>query len=86
MSFFFMSITYPTIFSLGIHGLGEQTKKASSFIVMAIVGGAIMPMFMGWLADQWGMRIGFLMPLICFIFIALYGMIWQKLENKDRAA
>jgi FHS family L-fucose permease-like MFS transporter len=86
MSFFFMSITYPTIFSLGIHGLGEQTKKASSFIVMAIVGGAIMPMFMGWLADQWGMRIGFLMPLICFIFIALYGLLWQKLENKDRAA
>jgi len=84
MSFFFMSITYPTIFSLGIHGLGEQTKKAASFIVMAIVGGAIMPMFMGWLADQWGMRIGFLMPLICFVLIAFYGLAWQKLENKDR--
>ena len=86
MSFFFMSIIYPTIFALGIHGLGEQTKKASSFIVMAIVGGAIMPMFMGWLADQWGMRIGFLMPLICFAFIAIYGMVWQKLESKDSAA
>lgn len=52
LSFFFRSITYPTIFALGIHGLGEQTKKAASFIVMAIVGGAIMPLFMGWLADQ----------------------------------
>jgi fucose permease len=86
MSFFFMSIIYPTIFSLGIHGLGEQTKKAASFIVMAIVGGAIMPMFMGWLADQWGMRIGFLMPLFCFAFIAFYGLAWQKLESKDSAS
>ena len=83
LSFFFMSITYPTIFALGIHGLGEQTKKAASFIVMAIVGGAIMPMFMGWLADNWGMRVGFLMPLICFVFIATYGAFWQKLEAKD---
>jgi len=86
LSFFFMSITYPTIFALGIHGLGEQTKKAASFIVMAIVGGAIMPLFMGWLADNWGMPIGFLMPLICFVIIALYGLVWQKLEAKDSAA
>jgi len=86
MSCFFMSIMYPTIFALGIHGLGEQTKKAASFIVMAIVGGAIMPLFMGWLADNWGMPIGFLMPLICFVIIALYGLVWQKLEAKDSAA
>ena len=85
MSFFFMSITYPTIFALGIHGLGEQTKRASSYIVMAIVGGAIMPLFMGWLADNWGMRTGFLMPLICFVFIAIYGATWQKLEARDAA-
>ena len=83
LSFFFMSIMYPTIFALGIHGLGEQTKRGASFIVMAIVGGAIMPMFMGWLADQWGMRIGFLMPLICFCFIAIYGLLWKKLESRD---
>jgi FHS family L-fucose permease-like MFS transporter len=86
LSFFFMSIMYPTIFALGIHGLGEQTKKAASFIVMAIVGGAIMPLFMGWLADQWGMRTGFFMPLLCFAFIAIYGVFWQKLESKDSAA
>ena len=86
LSFFFMSIMYPTIFALGIHGLGEQTKKAASFIVMSIVGGAIMPLFMGWLADQWGMRIGFLMPLICFVIIAAYGAAWQKLESKDSVA
>jgi FHS family L-fucose permease-like MFS transporter len=85
LSFFFMSIMYPTIFALGIHGLGDQTKIASSFIVQAIVGGAIMPLWMGWLADNWGMRIGFLMPLICFAFVAFYGASWQKLEAKDAA-
>lgn len=85
LSFFFMSITYPTIFSLGIHGLGEKTKIGSSFIVQSIVGGAIMPLWMGWLADNYGMRLGFLMPLLCFIFIAYYGLVWQKLEAKDAA-
>jgi hypothetical protein len=85
VSFFFMSIMYPTIFALGIHGLGEQTKLGSSFIVQAIVGGALMPLLMGWLADNWGMRIGFLMPLLCFIFIAFYGAAWQKLEARDAA-
>ncbi len=83
LSFFFMSIMYPTIFALGIHGLGDQTKIASSFIVQAIVGGAIMPLWMGWLADNWGMRVGFLMPLICFAFVAFYGAVWQKLEARD---
>jgi fucose permease len=86
LSFFFMSITYPTIFSLGIHGLGEKTKIASSFIVMSIVGGAFMPLLMGWMADKWGMPIGFGMPLGCFIFVALYGAFWKNLESRDAAA
>jgi len=85
MSFFFMSIMYPTIFALGIRGLGEHTKQASSFIVMAIVGGAIMPMIMGKIADVASMRIGFIVPLVCFIAIGLYGMSWQKLEAADAA-
>lgn len=85
MSFFFMSITYPTIFSLGIHGLGEKTKIGSSFIVQSIVGGALMPFVMGWIADNRGMRIGFFMPLVCFIFIAFYGAAWKKLEARDAA-
>jgi FHS family L-fucose permease-like MFS transporter len=83
MSFFFMSIMFPTIFALGIRGLGEQTKKAASFIVMAIVGGAIMPLLMGWLADKWGMRVGFLMPLLCFVLIAAYAAFWPALESQD---
>lgn len=54
LSFFFMSIMFPTIFALGIHGLGRNAKIASSFIVMAIMGGAIMPKLMGWVSDHYG--------------------------------
>lgn len=85
LSFFFMSIMFPTIFALGIRGLGEHTKLGSSLIVMAIVGGAIMPMFMGWLADIASMRFGFLMPLLCFVVIFGYGAFWRMLEDKDTA-
>lgn len=89
VSFYFMSIMFPTIFALGIHGLGVQAKKASGFIVMAIMGGAIMPKLMGYLGDTYNMSISFLMPMCCFVFIALYGFNWQKLskstDNKNIA-
>jgi FHS family L-fucose permease-like MFS transporter len=85
MSFFFMSIMFPTIFALGIRGLGEQTKQASSFIVMANVGGAQVTMLMGRIADVASMRVGFIVPLICFIFVGAYAAFWQKLEAKDAA-
>jgi FHS family L-fucose permease-like MFS transporter len=83
LSFFFMSIMYPTHFALGIRGLGEKTKLAASWMVTAVVGGAIMPIFMGWLADQYSMRIGFLMPLGCFAFIAFYGFGWRNFYRHD---
>jgi len=82
-SFFFMSIMFPTIFALSIRGLGDHTKLGSSLLVMSIVGGAIVTPFMGYLADKGGMRIGFVVPLICFAFIAFYGSVWQKLETRD---
>jgi FHS family L-fucose permease-like MFS transporter len=82
-TFFFMSIMFPTIFALGIRGLGEHTKLASSLIVMSIVGGAIAPPLMGHIADVHSMRIGFAVPLVCFVFIAIYGAFWQKLEARD---
>ncbi len=85
-TFFFMSVMYPTIFALGIRGLGNHTKLGASLIVMSIVGGAIAPPFMGRIADQHSMRVGFVVPLVCFVLIALYGVLWQKLEAKDRAA
>ena len=81
--YFFMSIMFPTIFALGIRGLGENTKKGAAFIVMAIVGGAIAPMLMGWIADQHGMQAGFIVPLVCFAAIMIYGFGWKRLFARD---
>ena len=77
LSFFFMSIMYPTHFALAIRGLGEKTKLAASWMVTAVVGGAILPYFMGRIADHYSMRAGFIMPLVCFGFIAGYGFTWR---------
>ena len=85
-SFFFMSIMFPTIFALSIRGLGDHTKLGSSVLVMSIVGGAIMTPLMGYVADKGGMRIGFVIPLVCFTFITVYGALWQKLELRDSRA
>jgi FHS family L-fucose permease-like MFS transporter len=78
-----MSIMYPTIFALGIFGLGEKTKKASSFIVMAIMGGAILPKVMGAVADKYDMSRGFIVPAACFAFVAFYAFAWPKLAKAD---
>ena len=85
-TFFFMSIGFPTIFAMGIRGLGEHTKLGSSLIVMSIVGGAIAPPFMGHIADQHSMRVGFIVPLVCFVFIALYGFLWPKFSRLNSSA
>jgi len=85
-TFFFMSVMFPTIFALGIRGLGDYTKLGSSLIVMSIVGGAIAAPFMGHIADTHSMRTGFVVPLVCFVLISIYGAVWQKLEAKDIAA
>jgi MFS transporter, FHS family, L-fucose permease len=85
-TFFFMSVMFPTIFALGIRGLGDYTKLGASLIVMSIIGGAIAPPFMGHIADVQSMRVGMVVPLVCFVFIALYGLAWQKLETKDASS
>lgn len=81
--FFFESIMFPTIFALGIKDLGHHTKKASSFIIMAIVGGALVPVVMGFLTDQYSIHTAYVVPLICFVVVAWYG--WKgykvKIEN-----
>jgi MFS transporter, FHS family, L-fucose permease len=82
-SYFFMSIMFPTIFALGIHGLGARAKKASAFIVMAIMGGAILPKLMGHVADVYDMSRGFIVPLFCFVFVAWYGFTWPKLSGSE---
>jgi FHS family L-fucose permease-like MFS transporter len=72
--FFFMSIMFPTIFALGIKDLGPKTKKASSFIVMSIVGGAVFPPVMGLIADKYNMSVGFFAPIPFFVFILYYAL------------
>ena len=83
LSYFFMSIMFPTIFALGIHGLGARAKKASAYLVMAIMGGAILPKLMGAVADNYNMSKGFIVPMVCFIFIALYGFMWPSYSKTD---
>ena len=85
LTYFFMSIMFPTIFALGIFGLGQSAKKASSFIVMAIMGGAVLPKVMGAVADRYDLSRGFIVPMLCFAFVAFYGFIWPRLSNAEGA-
>ncbi len=83
LSYFLMSIMFPTIFALGIYGLGARAKRASSFIVMAIMGGAILPKLMGCVADKFDMSRGFIVPMFCFAFVAWYGFRWPKFSKAE---
>lgn len=83
LSYFFMSIMFPTIFALGIFGLGERAKGASAFIVMAIMGGAMLPKVMGAVADRYDMSRSFIVPLACFVLIMLYGYGWPLLSKAN---
>lgn len=76
-SYLFMSIMFPSIFALGIKGLGERTKSASSVMVMTVAGGAVCPALMGMIGAH-NMNIGFIIPMLCFAYITLYGFISRK--------
>jgi FHS family L-fucose permease-like MFS transporter len=78
--FFFESIMFPTIFALGVKDLGHHTKKASSFIIMSIVGGAVMPYLMGLVAESYSTAISYSVPVLCFIVVAWYG--WRGYRIK----
>jgi FHS family L-fucose permease-like MFS transporter len=76
---FFNSIMFPNIFALGIAGLGPLTSKGSGLIMTAVVGGAIVPYAIGKLADASGsIQIAFIIPAICYLFIAYYGLWGSK--------
>jgi MFS transporter, FHS family, L-fucose permease len=71
---FFMSIMFPTIFSLGIQSLGKHTEMASSLIVMAIVGGGILPLLFGYITDVTAnIQNGYFVPMVCFMVVAYFG-------------
>jgi FHS family L-fucose permease-like MFS transporter len=77
---FFMSIMFPTIFALGIKGLGEETKIASSFLVMSIIGGGVAPVFMGIISDKTGsIQVAYIVPTICFMVILYFGLKGYKI-------
>jgi len=74
---FFMSIMFPTIFSMGIANLGKDTKLGSSLIVMSIVGGAVLPLALGYISDVTGnIQYGYVVPLVCFLVVFIFG--WKK--------
>ncbi len=76
----FNSIMFPNIFTLGIEGLGPLTGRASSLLIMAIVGGAIIPVAQGALADAFGVHHAFILPLLCYIYIVFYALNGSRLD------
>ena len=80
----FNSIMFPNIFTLGIEGLGPLTGRASSLLVMAIVGGAIVPLAQGVLADAFGVHHAFILPLLCYLYIVFYALNGSRREASVR--
>ncbi len=77
----FNSIMFPTIFALGIERLGPMTSKASSLLIMAIVGGALVPYLQGVLADHIGLQHAFFLPLLCYAYIVFYGLRGSRVRD-----
>ena len=78
---FFMSIMFPTIFSLSVRGLGKKTKEGSSLVIMAIVGGAVCALLLGFLADRTNIQWAYLVPALCFVYIFFYAL--KRVKIKD---
>ena len=78
-----MSIMFPTIFALGIDGIGDDTKSGSSWLIMSIVGGAIIPYIMATVIDLNGdqIQIGYVIPLLCFLVVLYFGMSGYKIRK-----
>ncbi|WP_043613900.1 sugar MFS transporter [Chromobacterium violaceum] len=78
LMFFFMSIMFPTIFSLAIKGLAHQTKRASSILAMSVSGGAVYPYLMGYVSDHYGTPLAYAIPLASFVVIFLYSVYLER--------
>ncbi len=77
----FNSIMFPTIFALGIERLGPMTSKASSLLIMAIVGGALIPYVQGLFADRIGLQHAFFLPLLCYLYVVFYGLSGSRIRS-----
>jgi len=82
--FFFESIMFPTIFALGLKDLGHNTKKAASFIIMSIVGGALVPYIMGSIAQAKSTSFSYIIPLICFVVVLLFALTGYKTKMYEQ--
>jgi FHS family L-fucose permease-like MFS transporter len=74
----FNSILFPTIFALAIEDLGDCTPQGSGVLCMAIIGGAIVPLIMGIVADRWGLTFSLVIPATCYFWIAIYGLYMKR--------
>jgi FHS family L-fucose permease-like MFS transporter len=79
------SVMYPTIFVLGIAELGPMTSKGSGVITIGNVGGAVIPLLFGTLADKVGIQYAFILPIICYLYVAYYGLWGYKPTRAVRA-
>ncbi len=77
----FNSILWSNIFTLAIKDLGKHTSQASSLLVMMIVGGALIPLLQGAIADSIGIQLSFFIPVICYSYLVFYGLIGYKVKN-----
>jgi FHS family L-fucose permease-like MFS transporter len=75
---FFNSVMFPNIFTLGIAGLGPMTSKGSGLIMTAVVGGAVIPYLIGAMADKTTIQTAFVIPMVCYLYIAFYGFVGHK--------
>jgi MFS transporter, FHS family, L-fucose permease len=82
----FNSVMFPSIFTVGLSGLGPLTSKGSSLMVAAIVGGALIPLGEGHLADAIGVQHAFMVPAICYIYIALFGYLGGRRAEREVSA
>jgi FHS family L-fucose permease-like MFS transporter len=74
----FNSIMWSNIFTLAIEGLGKYKSQGSSLLVMAILGGALIPPIQGAFADSLGLQVSFFVPIVCYAYLAYYGLVGYK--------
>ncbi len=80
-SSFFMSIMFPTIFTMSLRGLGEYTKSGSAFLVMAIIGGAVFTAIMGWISRETSINAAYVVPAFCFAIVFVFA--WVSRRDRD---
>jgi FHS family L-fucose permease-like MFS transporter len=81
----FTSIGFPSIFSLALDGIGVYKSQASSLLVMAILGGAILPAILGRIADVWSLQTSLIVPLLAYAYVAFYGWKGHQIGRRIQA-